>query len=68
MKVLYAGIWRDFDEEKRCYASRERAIRLAAMAHKRNDLARIMARHEIESDEFKTAEQKALALWRRGER
>ena len=63
MRSLIVGIVeRDLEAEERAYQRRAAAIRAAADYHKRAQLARIMARHELESDEFYTAEQKAQRL------
>ena len=44
------------------YERRSEAIRLAAEAHRRNDIERTCARHELESDEFMSREEKAAAI------
>ena len=53
------GIMRDLDAERKAYESRCNAIRLACDALRRNEIARVSARFEFESDEFYTADEKA---------
>ena len=60
MKTLVFGIMRDLNQEARDYQKRCDAIRAASKAMRRNLIAQICAHHELESDEFLTAEQKAL--------
>ncbi len=43
-------------------ARKSQTIREAARALRAHNIARIMAQYELESDEFYTAEQKAIAL------
>ena len=61
MKTLVHGIMRDLDAEQAAY--QQRCDRLAESVHnaKQWEIARTCARHELESDEFYTKEQKA---WR----
>ena len=54
------GIMRDLEAEQIAYRKREDAIHAAVKGGRAHAIARICAQHEIESDEFFTAEQKAL--------
>jgi hypothetical protein len=49
----------DFDALNRAYELRSEAIRHAADALKAGEIARVCARYELESDEFRTREEKA---------
>lgn len=51
---------RDFEAERIAYAKRTHALVNAGRAIKADKIARICQRHELESDEFYTREQKAL--------
>ena len=59
MKTMVCGIMRDLDAEQAAYRKREQAIHAAAIGLRDNEMARICAQHELESDEFLTREQKA---------
>lgn len=67
MKTMVHGIMRDLDAEAKAYAHRSQQIRLAGEYHKRAEIARVCAQYELESDEFYTAEQKALRILRRAQ-
>lgn len=56
------GIMRDLEAEKIAYERRTSALRWAGQYHARAEIARIMARFELEPDEFYTAEEKALRI------
>lgn len=47
---------------QRRFVARETALKLAAIGARQARIARICAQHELESDEFYTAEQKAERL------
>ena len=53
------GLKRDWIAERATERAKAATIALAAAAQRRNTIARICARYELESDEFYTAEQKA---------
>lgn len=60
MCEFYAdGTPRDYAKERAAYDERCKAIASAANALRRNELSRIAARFEFESDQYMTAEQKA---------
>ncbi len=62
--------WRDFPalnpnhpvrlKMNRDYARKTEQLRLAAIGQRENEIARTCARFEFESDEFKTAREKAV--------
>ena len=52
------GLVRSLTAERTREAYRSEQIRLASIALEQAEIHRIMARHELESDEFFTAEQK----------
>lgn len=56
------GVWRDLDAEMERYQKRTEAICKAALALKAQEIDRVMARYELESDEFFTAQEKAGKL------
>jgi hypothetical protein len=62
MKTNVCGIMRDLEAEAIAYKRRSDAIRLAAQALRRDEISHICAQHELESDEFFTAEQKAIRI------
>lgn len=53
------GILRDLDAERTAYDHRTLQIRQAANSLRAAEIARVCARHELEPDEFQTAEEKA---------
>ena len=53
------GLVRDGDDERERYKKRCDAIAYSAAALRRAELERIIAKYELESDEFGTAEEKA---------
>ena len=62
----YGGIWRDLDAECAAWNARQACYAKASEWHKRNRIAQICARFELEPDEFYTAEQKAQMLIKQG--
>lgn len=56
------GIMRDLDAEQRKWHHRQKQISLAAQSLYAQSIARTCARHELESDEFMTREEKAVAI------
>jgi hypothetical protein len=56
------GIMRDVEQEEQAYQRRCRAVGLACIGLREHAIARMMAKHELESDEFFTAREKALLL------
>ena len=59
-KTNVFGIMRDLEAEKLAYQKRSEAIREACHGLRNSELGRVCARYELESDEFMTAEDKAL--------
>lgn len=58
------GIMRDLEKENKAYNNKWEQVRLSAIAAKAHNIARICARHELESDEFYTAEEKAVLFYK----
>ncbi len=58
------GLERDFAAERKRELARVDAIKRAAQGLRAHEIARICARHELESDEFSTAKQKAERILR----
>ena len=54
------GVLRDLNAEQHAYKKREQQVHLASQALRAHEIARICTRHELESDEFYTREQKAI--------
>lgn len=61
-KEMVFGIMRDLDAEMLTYQHREQQIALACDSLRRDEIMRICARYELESDEFFTREQKAQRI------
>ena len=61
---LVCGIMRDLEAEELAYQRRAQAIRSASISLMEAEIARTIARHELESDEFFTAREKAILLLR----
>lgn len=61
-KKMVMGIMRDLEAEEKEYRAWQKEIGKAASSLRRNELLRVMAQHELESDEFLTAEEKAKIL------
>lgn len=59
---LVCGILRDLEQEEEDYQRRCHEVGKAASGLREHAIARVMARHELESDEFFTAREKALLL------
>ena len=57
---VQSGVIRNLTKERASEQHRSEQISLAAHGARQHEIARICARHELESDEFYTAEQKAL--------
>ena len=55
-----SGLKRDSVTERAAEQSKARAVSGLAESARRSEISRICARYELESDEFYTAEQKAL--------
>ena len=53
---------RNLEAEAIAYEKRAEQIRLAGDYHKRAEIGRVCARFELESDEFYTAEKKAIQI------
>lgn len=66
MLTNVCGIMRDLEQEARDYNHRCEQIRLAAEHHKRQEIARVCMRYELESDEFELADDKARRIIREG--
>ena len=62
MKRMICGIMRDLEAEAKAYNCQREAIRRVCEAGHLQEIARICARFELESDEFLTREQKAEAI------
>ena len=62
MKTWVCGIQRDLEAERIAYKFRCDQIRLAANHLREAEIMRVCAHFELESDEFLTREQKALAI------
>jgi hypothetical protein len=60
MMEMVGGIMRDLEKEQADYAQRWSEIAKAAKNIRPTLIARCCARHELESDEMMTAEEKAL--------
>ena len=60
MKQMVFGIMRDLDAECAAWNKRHAIYALASRNQRQNEIARICAMHELESDEFMTREQKAI--------
>jgi len=56
------GQLRDFAAEKAEWVRKQQSYTLASRALKQDEIYRICARYELESDEFFTREQKAQAI------
>lgn len=56
------GIWRDLDAENKAYRLREKILAESVKNQREWEIARTAARYELESDEFLTARQKAIAI------
>ena len=56
------GLKRDANKERTTYENRTKTICLSSERGKQAAIDRVCARHELESDEFQTAEQKAIGL------
>ena len=65
-KEMVAGIMRDLDEEMRVYNAKWAIITDCAKQIRPNRIAHFIARHELESDEMCTAEQKAKRMIQQG--
>ena len=64
----YGGIMRDLDAEAIAYAHRWKQVALAAESLRVDEIYRVCARYELESDEFYTREEKAQRIisgWKR---
>jgi hypothetical protein len=61
MKMV-CGILRDIEQEEQAYQRRCHEVGKAANGLREHAIARVMARYELESDEFFTAREKALLL------
>jgi len=59
---MVCGIMRDLDAEAKAYNAKWEQVRLAGLHLKQNELSRICARYELESDEFNTAMEKAQII------
>ena len=59
-----SGVVRNLTKERAHEQHRSKQIKLAAHGARQHEIARICARHELESDEFYTAEQKAMRYMR----
>lgn len=56
------GILRDLEKEEQEYQRRCRAVALANIGLREHAIARMADKHELESDEWFTAREKALLL------
>lgn len=65
MKTMVHGIMRDLEAEKIAYDKKCNAIARAVAGARAHQIGRVCARFELESDEFYTAEQKAVAMIKR---
>ena len=59
-----SGVVRNLTKERAREQHRSTQIRLAAHSARQHEIARMCARYELESDEFYTAEQKAMRYMR----
>ena len=50
---------RDYGAERRKDKQQRETLRQVCIAHRENEISRICARYELESDEFYTAREKA---------
>jgi len=60
-----SGLVRDADAEREEYEHRCKQVALASESLRMAEIYRVCARYELESDEFMTREEKALAIIRR---
>lgn len=67
-KRLVFGIMRDLDAEEKVYRKRAEEISKGSDYHKKAEIDRIIARYELEPDEFYTAEQKAIYIMKKRKR